>query len=73
MIYSNTQVLVDNQAKSSLDRKSGFNIYSIMRELMDFKFILKLRNLTMKQLLKIKKSLNKRLEIIDISHIYMCF
>ncbi|CAD8086575.1 unnamed protein product [Paramecium sonneborni] len=60
MNYSNTQVLVDNQVKSFLDKRNGYNIYSKMKEQMVSKFILKSKDLIMKQPSMVLKSLNKR-------------
>ncbi|CAD8170738.1 unnamed protein product [Paramecium pentaurelia] len=60
MNYSNTQVLVDNQVKSFLDKRNGYNTYLGMKEQMVSKYILKLKDLIMKPPQKELKSLNKR-------------
>ncbi|CAD8068887.1 unnamed protein product [Paramecium primaurelia] len=60
MNYSNTQVLVDNQVKSFLDKRNGYNTYLEMKEQMVSKYILKLKDLIMKLPQKELKSLNKR-------------
>ncbi|CAD8166826.1 unnamed protein product [Paramecium octaurelia] len=60
MNYSNTQVLVDNQVKSFLDKRNGYNTYLGMKEQMDSKYILKLKDHITKPPLRELKSLNKR-------------
>ncbi|CAD8091817.1 unnamed protein product [Paramecium sonneborni] len=58
--YSNTQVLLDNQVKSFLDKKNGCNIYQKMKEQLVSKYILKLKDRITMQQLMVLKSLNKR-------------